>query len=77
LNVGLVSLFKPEEMLPVGEIQKLAPGKNDKERAALLEPFVVKESSGHALVHASDKREAIRVDAKAAFAEAPVASIFD
>lgn len=73
LNVGLVSIFKPEEMLPVTEIQKLAPGKNDKERAALLEPFVIKESSGHTLVHESDARDPVRVDAKAAFTEGQAA----
>lgn len=69
LGVEPKALFGPAPMLGVTEIQKLAPGKNDKERAKTLEPFVTKESSGHTLVHESDKREAVRVDARAAFAE--------
>lgn len=68
LGVDRTALYGQAPLLGVTEIQKLAPGKNDKERAAVLEPFVVKESSGHTLVHESDKRDAIRVDAKAAFA---------
>lgn len=69
LGVGLVAIFKPEELLPVGDLTKLAPGKNAAERESVLAPFTIKESSGHTLVHESDKRPAIRVDAKAAFAE--------
>jgi hypothetical protein len=69
LGVKEYSLFKEPELKGVTEIQKLAPGKNDAERAGYLQDFTVKESSGHTLVHESDKREAIRVDAKAAFAE--------
>lgn len=69
LGVEPKALFGPAPMLGVTEIQKLAPGKNDKERAKILEPFVTKESSGHTLVHESDKREAVRIDARAAFAE--------
>lgn len=67
-------LIAPEELYDkaplknVTTIQKMAPGKNDDERAAVIAPFVVKESSGHTLVHESDKRDAIRVDAKAVFA---------
>jgi hypothetical protein len=39
----------------------------DKAQREILKPLVIAESSGHTLVHESDKREAIRVDAKAAF----------
>ena len=42
-----------------------------KERGAVLEPFVKRESSGHTLVHISDKREPVRIDAKAAFGDLP------
>jgi hypothetical protein len=70
LGVPIAELMTEPSIKGVSEIQRLAPGKNDKERAAVLEPFVAKVSSGHTLVHASDKREAIRVDAKAAFSPA-------
>jgi Protein of unknown function (DUF2800) len=60
-------IWKPKELIGIGDAEKLAPGKNAKERAAVLEPFVKKESSGHTLVHVSDKREPLRIDAKAAF----------
>lgn len=46
------------------EIEKLLP----KEKRDLLDELTVKESSGHTLVHESDKRPAIKVDAKSAFA---------
>jgi len=39
-----------------------------KEERALLDELTVKESSGHALVHETDKRPAVRVDAASAFA---------
>jgi len=44
--------------------EKLLP----KEHRTLLDELCVKESSGHTLVSESDKRPAIRVDAKSAFA---------
>lgn len=44
--------------------EKLLP----KEQRALLDELCVKESSGHTLVHQSDKRPAVKVDAKSAFA---------
>ena len=62
-------VWKPKELINVGDAEILAPGKNAKERAAMLEPFVERKSSGHTLVHISDKRDPIRIDAKAAFAE--------
>lgn len=71
LGVIVEEILKPAELLGVGDMEKLAPGKNAKERAAVLEPFVEKKSSGHTLVHVSDKRDPIRIDAKAAFAETP------
>jgi len=60
-------VLKPKELINVGDAEKLAPGKNAKERAAVLEPFVERKSSGHTLVHVSDKRDPVRIDAKAAF----------
>ena len=64
-------IWKPAELINIGDAVKLAPGKNAKERDAVLEPFVERKSSGHTLVHNSDKREPVRIDAKAAFAELP------
>jgi hypothetical protein len=66
------SIWKPDELINIGDAVKLAPGKNAKERDAVLEPFVERKSSGHTLVHVSDKREPVRIDAKAAFALAEV-----
>lgn len=68
LGVSPVQLFDDPKLLGVTEIKAMAPGKNDKERLAFLSEFIVRESSGHTLVHESDKREAIKVDAKSAFA---------
>lgn len=48
-------------------IEKLLKDPDDK---AAFEALVKKESSGHTLVHESDKRPAVRVDAAAAFSEA-------
>ena len=80
LGCGPYDIWKPTELINIGDAEKLAPGKNAKERAAVLEPFVEKKSSGHTLVHMSDKRDPVRIDAKAAFAELPApvsAGIFD
>lgn len=68
-------VYKPAEMLGIGEIQKLVPGKNDKLRAEALTPYVSKESSGHALVHESDKRSAVKLDAKSAFSGANTGAV--
>lgn len=46
--------------------EKLLP----KEDRTVLDLLCVKESSGHTLVHESDKRQAIKVDAKSAFTAA-------
>lgn len=45
-------------------IEKLLP----KDQRKILDDLCIKESSGHTLVHESDRREAIKVDAKSAFA---------
>ena len=67
LGVEVTELFKPAELINIGDAVKLAPGKNAKERDEVLEPFVERKSSGHTLVHISDKRDPVRIDAKAAF----------
>jgi len=67
LGIPQTELLKDPEPLGVTELKALAPGKNAKERDEFLKPFVVKESSGHTLVHESDKREAVKIDAKSAF----------
>jgi hypothetical protein len=77
LNCGATDIYKPIELIGIGDAEKLAPGKNAKERAAVLEPFVKRESSGHTLVHVSDKREPVRIDAKAAFGATTIAGILE
>ena len=62
LGVGLDQLFEKKLITPAAAEKLLT-----KEQRALLDELCVKESSGHTLVHASDKREAIKVDAKSAF----------
>lgn len=54
---------EPELKTPAA-IEKLLP----KDERAKLDELCVKESSGHTLAHESDKRPAIQVDAKSAFA---------
>ena len=76
-GVTVAEILKPAELLGVGDMEKLAPGKNAKERAAVLEPFVERKSSGHTLVHNSDKRDPVRIDAKAAFGEVTLAGILE
>lgn len=56
--------WKPVEVITPAAAEKLL----SKDQKNILDQLTVKESSGHTLVHESDKREAIRVDAKAAFA---------
>jgi len=53
-----------QKMLSPAEAEKLLA----KDQRSVIGSLVIKESSGHTLVHESDKRDAIRVDAKAAFA---------
>lgn len=69
IGCNVIEIWKPTELINVGDAAKMAPGKNAKERDQVLEPFVERKSSGHTLVHISDKRDPIRIDAKAAFAE--------
>jgi Protein of unknown function (DUF2800) len=57
-------LYDEPSLKTPAAIEKLLP----KEQRALLDELCVKESSGHTLVHESDKRPAIKVDAKSAFA---------
>jgi len=67
---GALSNFFPttemyeKKLLSPAAIEKLLP----KEKRDVLDELTVKESSGHTLVHESDKRPAIKVDAKSAFA---------
>lgn len=70
LGVNASDVTAPPELIGITEAKKLAQGKNDKERAAKLAPFTVKESSGHTLVHEDDKREPVALTAQAAFLSA-------
>ena len=67
LKIKKSELLDDAPMKGITEIKKLAPGKNDKERTNFLSEFISRDSSGHTLVHEDDSRQAIRVDAKAAF----------
>jgi hypothetical protein len=67
LDIPLADLFEPAKLKGITDIKKLAPGTNDKERAEFIGQFTTRESSGHALVHESDKRAAVQLDAKSAF----------
>jgi hypothetical protein len=66
-GVGLVN-FVEEKMKSPAQVEKLLP----KEHRELLAALTVKESSGHTLVPADDKREALKVSAKDDFANAPL-----
>jgi hypothetical protein len=77
LGCSPFEIWEQPTLIGIGDAEKLAPGKNAKERAAVLEPFVEKKSSGHTLVHVSDKRDPVRIDAKAAFAETTLAGILE
>jgi hypothetical protein len=61
-------LLEEPSLKSPAQVRKLVPGKNDRERAAKLAAFTVKESSGHTLVSEDDKRPAIALDAKQVFA---------
>ena len=63
-NAGVTDLYEVPKMITPAAAEKLL-GKADKN---LLDDLCVKESSGHTLVHASDKRPAVRIDAQSAFA---------
>jgi hypothetical protein len=77
LGVEVTELFKPAELINIGDAVKLAPGKNTKERDAVLETFVDRKSSGHTLVHVSDKRDPVRIDAKAVFGPTTIAGVLE
>lgn len=72
IGVSVGELYAEPKFLGVTELEKLAPGKNAKERAAALEPFVIRESTGHVLVHESDKRPAVNAQAAAKLIFQPV-----
>ena len=63
LGVDYEQLFEKKFITPAAAEKLLG-----KEQRAGLDELCVKESSGHTLVHGSDKRPAIKVDAKSAFA---------
>jgi hypothetical protein len=58
------AIFDKPKLLSPAALEKLLP----KDQRAMLDALCTKESSGHTLVHGSDKRPAIKVDAKSAFA---------
>lgn len=67
-----VEWMRANHINPFGEPPVISPATLEKqlpkEQRGLLDELCIKESSGHTLVHESDKREAIKVDAKSAFA---------
>lgn len=63
LNLDAEQIYEKKLITPAAAEKLLS-----KEARAELEELCVKESSGHTLVHESDKRPAIKVDAKSAFA---------
>lgn len=64
LGIPYDQLFEKKLITPAVAEKML--GKEQREQ---LNDMCVKESSGHTLVHESDKREAIKVDAKSAFTD--------
>lgn len=64
--------LKQQGVDPYGEAPVVTPAAAEKllpkDQRKILDDLCVKESSGHTLVHESDRREAIKVDAKSAFA---------
>jgi Protein of unknown function (DUF2800) len=62
LGLGIECYDAPKVLSPAA-IEKLLP----KDQRAILDELCVKESSGHTLVHASDKRPAVKLDAASAF----------
>lgn len=70
LGVPMADVFKEAEFKNYGDLVGMAPGKNEKERKAVLAPFAVKQSSGHTLAPADDKRAAVKQSAQLDFANA-------
>lgn len=64
MGLDLDDIYDEPSLKTPATIEKMLP----KDQRALLDELTVKESSGHTLVHESDKRPAIQVDAKSAFA---------
>lgn len=62
-DLGKDDVYTDPELKSPAAIEKLLP----KEQRGILEDLCVKESSGHALVHESDKRPAVALDAKTVF----------
>lgn len=62
--VDASELYDAPTLKTVAVIEKLLP----KDQRSILDDLVTKESSGHTLVHETDKRPAVKVDAKSAFA---------
>ncbi|VWC95593.1 hypothetical protein BLA39750_02199 [Burkholderia lata] len=60
------TLWEPQCLKSPAAIEKLLP----KDQRSVLDELCIKESSGHTLVHESDKRDAVKIDAKSAFAGA-------
>ena len=58
-----LELYDVPSLKSPAQVEKLLP----KEQRALLDELCVKESSGHTLVHESDKRPAVKLDAASAF----------
>lgn len=75
IGVETADVLKPVELKSVTDIKAMTPGKNDKERMELLAGHLVKESTGHVLVHESDKRPAVNLSPAAVFT--PTDTIFD
>ena len=63
LGVAYDNFFTTPELVTPAVAEKLLP----KEQRTLLDELCVKESSGHTLVHVSDKRPAVKLDAASAF----------
>jgi len=55
--------YEPASLKTPAAIEKLL----SKDQRSILDELCIKESSGHTLVHESDKREAVKLDAKSAF----------
>ncbi|MEL7087513.1 MAG: DUF2800 domain-containing protein [Planctomycetota bacterium] len=68
-----VEWMRANHINPFGEPPVISPATLEKQlpkdQRGLLDDLCIKESSGHTLVHESDRREAIEVDAKSAFSE--------
>lgn len=64
-GLAMQDFQEPAVLKSPAQVEKLLP----KEQRALLDELCVKESSGHTLVHESDKRPAVKLDAASAFSK--------